>query len=420
MVERDEYVREIVDLLQQDWKEGLNFFEEIQRNPGDLEARKKLRQLERKHRERRKPLIKMPFSRGHGESLLDCEFHLLRDPWDLECLYRLGELLHGEPEVAKWVYEDIEELIREKADAGDWERLAEAYEGAEAWGRAAGIYRMLNSKRPRPEYESKIASAESHAQPSGIAGSYRDFIKDEKEAKELEEGGRLAKSAKDYIRKAHEKEKELQAASTPQQRVQLLAEIARDYQRGGDPQQARETYDRILTMDPNDADAQRSIVLMEMATTADRKKAVELGIAGYEKLLTMEPTNPEFSLEIGKLHLEAKAYDKAILAFQKASRHPNFKKRSRSGLAQCFYQQGLFSLAAKEYDEILADTSTEESDRMQATYALADCHYRMGDLKGAFELFGEVYRKRADFKDVGKRVFELNEKIFSSRPPAEG
>ena len=419
MVERDDYVKEIVDLLQEDWKEGLSLFEEVLGNPKDLEARKKLRQLERKHRERKKPLIKMPFSRGHGESVLDCEFHLLRDPWDLECLYRLGELLHGEPEVARWIYEDIEGLMGEKADAGDWERLAEAYEGAEAWGRAVGIYRMLNAKRPRPEYESKIASAESHIQRSGTTGSYRDFIKDEEEAKELEESGRLAKSAKDYIRKAEEKEKELQAASTPQQRVQLLAEIARDYQRAGDPERARETFKRILTIDPNSADAQKSLVLMEIAETTDRKKAVELGIAGYEKLLTMEPTNPEFSLEIGKLHLEAKAYDKAILAFQKASRHPNFKKRSRSGLARCFYEQGLFSLAAKEYDEILADTSTEEPGRMEATYALADCYYRMEDFKRAFELFGEVYRRHADFKDVNKRVFELNEKVFPSKPPAK-
>ena len=421
MIERDEYLKEIVELLQQDWKEGLSLFEEVLRNPGDLEARKKLRQLERKHRERKKPFLRMPFGRAHGDSILDCEFHLLHDPWDVECLYRLGELLRRERNVAKWIYEDIEGLVGEKADADDWERLAEGYESVEAWGRAAGIYRMLNTKRPRPEYERKIASAEAHARPSeGATGTYRDFIKDKEEAEKLEERGRLAKSAEDYLRKAHEKEEELPTAPTPQKRILILAEIARDYQRAGDAQRARENYDNILKIDADNPHALEALLLMDMAATEDRKKAAEIGIAGYEKLLALEPTNPEFSLELAKLHLEAEDYHKAILAFQKAGRHPNLKRKSRAGMASCFYRQGLYALAAREYDEALADTSTEEADRMEATYALADCHSQMGDLKRAFELFGEVYRRRADFKDVEKRVFELNEKIRPSSRSRDG
>jgi len=221
------------------------------------------------------------------------------------------------------------------------------------------------------------------------------------------------------VRKAQEKEEELPTAPTPQKRIQILAEIARDYQRAGDQQRARENYEKILKIDGDNPHALEALLLMDMAATEDRKKAVEIGIAGYEKLLGLEPTNPEFSLEIGKLHLEAEDYHKAILAFQKAGRHPNFKRRARTGLGSCFYKQGLYALAAKEYDEILADTSTEEADRMETTYVLADCHSKMGDLKRAFELFGEVYRRRADFKDVEKRVFELNEKTRPSSRPAD-
>ncbi len=410
MVERDEYVKEIVEVLEQDWKEGLSLFEEALRSPGDVEARKKLRALERKHRERKKHLLKNPFSPSHEHSVLDCEMHLLHDPWDVECLFKLAELLRFQKGAAKWVYQDIEELVREKADAKTWERLAQGYESLGAWGKVAAIYRMLQSRSPRPEYEGKISTAETHAASGGpMAESYRDLIRDKEEAKRLEESGKLPKSQDDYLRKAQEKEEELEAAPTPQKRIQILGEIARDYSRGGDAEQARETYEKMLKIDANNPDAIEALLRMDMAAAKDREKAIEVGIAGYEKLLALEPTNPEFSLELGKLHLEKEDFYEAILAFQKAARHPNFRRRARIELATCFYHQGLYALAAQEYEEVLADASTEEAERMEASYALADCYCRMGDRKRALDLFGEIYRKRADFRDVMQRVFELSE-----------
>jgi len=418
MIERDEYIKEIVDTIQQDWKEGVHLFEEVLRNPGDLEARKKLRELERKHIEKRKkPILRMPFSKGHENTVLGCEVRLLHDPWDVDCLFNLAELLHRETAVAMWVYEDIETLVREKPDEKMLHRLAEGYESMEAWQKAAAIYRTLNAKWSRPEYERKIMSAESHpTSPSGVKESYRDFIKDEEEARRLEEAGRLPKSGEDYIHRAKEKEEELASAPTPQKRIQILAEIARDYVRAGDPQRARDHYEKILKIDDDNPHAIEALLQIDMAAAPDRQKAVEVGIAGYEKLLKIEPTNPEFSLELGKLVLEKEDYHKAILAFQKAGKHPNFKRRARTELAKCFFRQGLYSLAAKEYEETLADTGTEEADRMEARYALADCHYHMGDLRRAFDLFGEVYRKQADFKDVSQRVFELNDKLRATSP----
>jgi tetratricopeptide (TPR) repeat protein len=413
MMDRDEYVKEIVETLQQDWKEGVHLFEEVLRKPGDLEGRKKLRELERKHIEKKKkPILRMPFGKHHENSIVACEVGLLHNPWDVDCSFNLAELLHREKSVAMWVYEDIETLVREKPDEKTLHRLAEGYESMEAWQQAAAIYRMLNAKWPRPEYERKIMSAESHPTPTaGVKESFRDFIKDEEEARRLEEAGRLPKSDEDYIHRAREKEEELASAPTPQKKIQILSEIARDYIRAGDSQHAREHYEEILKTDDNNPHAIEALLRMDMAAAPDRQSAVEVGISGYKRLLKIEPTNPEFSLELGKLFLEKEDYHKAILAFQKAGKHPNFKRRARSELASCLVRQGLHSLAAREYEEILSDTGTEESERMEARYALADCHYHMGDLRRAFELFGEVYRKQADFKDVSQRVFELNDKL---------
>jgi tetratricopeptide (TPR) repeat protein len=416
--DKEDYTKEIVEALEQDWKTGLSLFEEVLRNPGDLDGRKKLRELERKHRERKKSILRLPFSHAHADSVLDCELHLLHNPWDVECLFKLGELLRSEKAVAEWIYEDIEQLVREKADAKTWERLAEGYEGADAWKKALGIYRRLNADSPRPHYEAKIAEAEMQmASSSGSNRSYRDLIKDEEEAKKLEESGRLPKSAEDYLRKARVKEEELQAAATPQQKARILAEIAKDYLRAGDAPRARENYEEVLKLDPNNSHAAEELLRIDMAAAQERGKAVEIGIAGYEKLLGIEPTNPEYNLELGKLLLEAEDYGKAILAFQKAGRHPNFKRRARVGLAGSFSRQGLHALAGKEYEEMLSDSGLEETERMEATYALAECLYHMGESARAFELFGEVYRKRADFKDVKERVFELNEKLHPSVSP---
>ncbi len=420
MVERDDYTKEIVEVLQQDWKTGLSLFEELLRNPGDVEARKKLRELERKHRERKRVVLKIPFTQKHDHSILDCEMHLLHDPWDVECLFKLAELLRHERDAARWVYEDIEDLIHQKADEKTWDHLAEGYESVEAWGKAAAVYRMLNNRWPHPRYESKIVGAESRATHKvGATGSFRDHIRDRDEARKLEEAGRLPKSGGDYARRAQEQERELEAAITPEKKVHILVEIARDYLRAEDTQRAREHYAKILEIDPDNRDAIEALTRMDMAAATDRRNAIEIGIAGYEKLSKLEPTNAEYNLELGRLHYEAADLHKAILEFQKAGRHPNFKRRARSDLAKCFYRQGLYSVAAKEYEEILADSGIDEAERMEASYDLADCYYRMGELKRAFDLFAEVYRRRADFKDVMKRLFDLKEELPRGANPAE-
>ncbi len=45
MIERDEYSNEILEAFQEDWKLGLELFEEALKNRGNLEPRKKLRDL---------------------------------------------------------------------------------------------------------------------------------------------------------------------------------------------------------------------------------------------------------------------------------------------------------------------------------------------------------------------------------------
>jgi tetratricopeptide (TPR) repeat protein len=419
MKQRDKYVNEVVEALQKEWKKGLKLFEEVLHNPGSLEARKELRELERKHREKRKGLRIIPFSPGKEHPVLDCEMHLLRDPWDVECLIRLAELLRGEKPVARWLYEDVEALVGEKADAKMLERLAEGYESVNASGRAAAIYRRLNAESPRPEYESKLMRAEAHATSKGGKGSYRDFIRDKEEAARLEESGRLPKTSEDYVQRANEKERELGEATTPEARINVLREVAEDYLRAGDSEKARETYGRILNVDPDNPHAVESLLKMDMASAKDKSTAVEMGIAGYERLVKLEPTNMEYSVELGRLHLEAGEFQKAVLAFQRAAKHPNMRKAVRMELAKCFLRQGLPAIAAKEYEEVLADSSTEGAERTEAMYALADCHSRMGHRKEAFDLFAEVYRNHADFKDVMERVLELNEKLSQETPPSE-
>lgn len=80
--------------------------------------------------------------------------------------------------------------------------------------------------------------------------------------------------------------------------------------------------------------------------------------------MKLNPTNREFSLELGRLHLEAENYHEAILAFQEAGHHANFEKKGRAELAKCFFQQGLHVLAAKEYEEVLADRTLNEEERL--------------------------------------------------------
>jgi len=121
-------------------------------------------------------------------------------------------------------------------------------------------------------------------------------------------------------------QKESQAPATPEERIKLLEEQSREkpndkglllslasyYSQAGKVDQARETYQKVIKLDPGDVAARQDLALLYY-TQGD------LGAAEQElkKALEIEPANPDVNFQYAKLLAAKKDYTAAIAHMEK-------------------------------------------------------------------------------------------------------
>ena len=307
------------------------------------------------------------------DALATCEQILNSDPNNTAAHKLLAEaaLLLGFVKTAVLSLE-----IAYKNNPGDWaiaQRLGEALTQAGQIARAQTVYTEIQKANP---HDSAIAmavknlAARQTMSESGYAavesgkGSYRDILKDEKQAVALEQEGRQVKSddvATELIREYQERlEKE------PNNK-RLLRSIAELYTQRKQFDTALEYYNQIGTIegqtDPSlekaiadtklrKLDHEISLISESSADADDRRKALqteraELAIADARRRVERYPNDLTYRFELGQILFDAGRISEAIQEFQKAQHNPNRKAQSLYYLGKCFLQRGMHDLAAR-------------------------------------------------------------------------
>lgn len=252
-------------------------------------------------------------------------------------------------------------------------------------------------------------------------GSYRDILRNEKEAVELEQEKRVQKTEDVAERLIHEYEARLKTEPNSVKLLRSLAELCTEKKQfdraltyydqlkaadgGADASvdaaiaktQVRRFEHQIEQLDPTALDyAERS------AQLAAEKLAYQL--AECQKRVEKYPTDLAFRFELGVLYFQTGKIGEAIAEFQKAEGNPNKRIAAMNYLAQCFTKRKMNDLAAKKFQNAIKEKLVFDEEKKELIYNLGCVFEAMNKREDAIEQFKLIFETDIGYKDVEAKV----------------
>ncbi|HEY3761117.1 MAG TPA: hypothetical protein VGN23_05170 [Verrucomicrobiae bacterium] len=255
----------------------------------------------------------------------------------------------------------------------------------------------------------------------GGGGSYRDILKDKKQATQLEQEKRVEKSEDVTDRLIREYEARLQ---TEPNNLKLVRQLAESYTAKKQFEQALALYDRVKKSDMgNDPSLELAIANTmvkqfdhkieqinpfdaEHAAQVEQIKAEKLNfqLTECQKRVEKYPTDLAIRFEMGQLYFQAGKISEAIPEFQKSQNNPHKKLASMGYLAQCFAKRKMFDMAARTLQNAIKEKPVFDDEKKDLIYNLGTVLESMGKKEEAIEQFKLIFEVDAGYKDVSAKV----------------
>lgn len=294
---------------------------------------------------------------------------------------------------------------------------------------ARTTYETLNSLRPNDPAIIKAlkdTAALDTMRKGGWAeaGSFRDVIKDKKEAVTLEQESKAVKSEKDLgdliLEVQGRIEREPENVNYKRQLADLLARAQRYEEAIAVLQEAYEStgradpqIDRALSaLRTRHLDAQ--IEQLRRAGDAAGAQAKEEEKAAFVLEDAVErvkryPNDLQYRYDLGWILYERQRLNEAIQEFQLAQRNPQRRIRSLYYLAMCFKQKKQFDIAMEQLQKAVSELSIMDDTKKDILYEMGIVAEQMGRREEAAKYFKEIYAVDIGYRDVAQKI----EKVYS-------
>ncbi|MGA2788822.1 MAG: hypothetical protein ABSF60_14980 [Verrucomicrobiota bacterium] len=255
----------------------------------------------------------------------------------------------------------------------------------------------------------------------GGQGSYRDILKDKKEAASLEQEKRVVKTEDVTERLIGEYETRLQ---TEPDNLKLVRQLAELYAQKKKFEPSLKLYDRIKNSDMgNDASLERSIAdtivrrfdyqieqldpaapdYTEQSAKLQAEK-LNFQVTECQKRVEKYPTDLAVRFEMGQLYFQTGKITEAIGEFQKAKNNPHKGLAAMNYLAQCYAKRKMFDMAARMLETAIKEKPVFDEEKKDLVYNLGSVLESMGKKEEAIEQFKLIYEIDIGYKDVAKKV----------------
>lgn len=251
-------------------------------------------------------------------------------------------------------------------------------------------------------------------------GSYRDILRNEKEAVGIEQEHREQKSGDDLGALLAEQQKRL--ADEPDN-LRLVRSIAELHAQRHEFDEALHHYRRIQGTEAADPSLERAIAAIEarkfdqtiggldVSAPDHAEQTAKLTADKAEFLLTdclsrveRYPNDLLLRFELGELYFAAGRVGEAIAEFQKAQHNPSKRIAALYYLGRCFGRRGMHDLAVRTLQAALKEKPVFDDEKKELIYALGCAFEKMGRAEDAIEQFKHIYETDIAFKDVGVKV----------------
>jgi tetratricopeptide (TPR) repeat protein len=260
-----------------------------------------------------------------------------------------------------------------------------------------------------------------YAALEGGQGSYRDILKNKKEAASLEQEKRVVKTEDVTERLIGEYEARLKSEPNNLKLTRSLAEL---YTQKKKFDRSLALYERIKNSDMgNDASLENAIAntiarrfehqleqidpaapdYAEQAAKIQAEK-LDFQMTDCRKRVEKYPTDLAIRFEMGQLYLQAGKITEAIQEFQKARGNPHKRLAAMGYLAQCYAKRKMYDLAARTLQEAIKEKAVFDDEKKELVYNLGCVLESMGKKEEAIEQFKLIYEIDIGYKDVAKKV----------------
>jgi tetratricopeptide (TPR) repeat protein len=295
--------------------------------------------------------------------------------------------------------------------------------------RAEGILAELNRAYPK---DNEIAQALKDMSASrtmseggydGLAdgkGSYRDILKDEKEAVTLEQEKREHRPEDVAERLLADYEARL---PNEPENTRLLRQIAELQAQKKNFDKALEYYQKVAGTESADPTLERTIAdiqvrrldhalsLMDPQAPDYAEQCAKLKsdkqtflLEDARRRVEKYPSDLQLRFELGQLYLDAGRVSEAILEFQKAQANPHKRIPAMGYLGQCFARRGMHDLAARTFLNAIKEKTVFDDEKKELVYALGGAYEKMGKTEEAIEQYKLIYEIDIGYRDVAAKV----------------
>jgi tetratricopeptide (TPR) repeat protein len=255
----------------------------------------------------------------------------------------------------------------------------------------------------------------------GGQGSYRDILKDKKEAASLEQEKRVVKAEDVTERLIGEYEARLQ---TEPNNLKLTRSLAELYTQKKQFERALALYNRIKNSEMGNDPSLENAVAATIArrfehqleqldpaapdyaeqTAKIQAEKLDFQMTDCQKRVEKYPTDLAIRFEMGQFYFQAGKITEAIQEFQKAKNNPHKSLAAMNYLAQCYAKRKMFDLAARTLQSAIKEKPVFDEEKKDLVYNLGCVLESMGKKEEAIEQFKLIYEIDIGYKDVAKKV----------------
>ena len=251
------------------------------------------------------------------------------------------------------------------------------------------------------------------------AGSYRDVIKDTKEAVTLEQESKAVKSDQDIENLIAETERKITKEPQNINYRRALADLLTRVHR----------FDEALTcITEAETALGRSDPQLELTTGNIKIKKYDYEIAQLsaagdqsaadtlkqekDTYLLQEaaqrvkhyPNDLQFKYEYGVLLFERQQWNNAIEEFQQSQRNPQRRTQSLYYLARCFKQKQQLDIAVEQLEKAASELSQMTNIKKDILYELGELCEAIGDKQKAADYFKQIYAVDIKYRDIAEKI----------------
>ncbi len=312
-------------------------------------------------------------------------------------------------------------------------QLGEYYLEKEKFENAAEVYTRIKKIDPSDlvaiKMEKDATARQSMRSQKWESGSFRDLIKDQDEAKDLEGQSRAAMTPEMLRERLAQLVEEYNA---DQNNIKVVKNMADTYEQLEEWENAMNFYSWALQLSGGDPSLETKMALMKerlgvshirdleraLAENPGREDAEQIKqqiqelksaqsntlIQEAQQRVDRNPTDMELRYKLGEHLFNAGNFTDAIPQLQQARRSPNLRIKALLLLGKCYEAKNMNDLAAQGFQEALAEIPGMDDTKKDLLYNVGLLYEKMGNAEESLNAFKQIYAADYGYKDVAKRV----------------